>query len=80
MNRFSIACKAFADGLSSKPTIAETREAYVASTKRALKSAEDDVSRLRTSLSSAEKRVAELQTKLEQLNKLPDEAFSVLLS
>ncbi len=80
MNRFAIACRAFADGLSSQPTIAETRESYVMSTKRALKAAEDEVTRCKNSLAGAEKRVSELSTKLDQLNKLPDEAFSVLLS
>lgn len=80
MNRFTIACRAFAEGLSTQPSIAETREQLVLSTKRSLKSAEDDVARIKRSLAEAEKRVSELGTKLEQLSKLPDEAFAVLLS
>lgn len=80
MNRFSAACRAFADGLSSNPSVSEIRESMVASTRRSMKSAEDDVTRLKASLVEAEKRVATLSTKLEQLNKLPDEAFAILAS
>lgn len=80
MNRFTIACRAFAEGLNTTPSIADTRESIVAATRRSLKAAEDDVARIKRSLADAEKRASGLSTKLEQLQKLPDEAFAVLLS
>lgn len=80
MNRFVLACRAFADGLHSEPSVTEVKETLVGRVQRSLESAKKDVNELRTKLVEAEQRAAALQTRLEQLNKLPNEAFTILLS
>jgi len=80
MNRFSIACRAFAEGLAATPKVEDLRTTHIADARRAANYAREDVRRCEEALAKAKARVAGLETKLEQLEKLPDEAFSILLS
>jgi|PlaIllAssembly_1097288.scaffolds.fasta_scaffold497965_3 phage shock protein A len=79
MNRFSVACRAFADGLSSSPSVTDIRESKIADARRSLNHAVEDVRRLEKALTEAKARVAAYETKVEQLNSLPSEAFAILL-
>lgn len=80
MNRFTIACRAFAEGLATTPSVADTRAAKIAETKRRIKYAEGRVRRAQQELLDAKNELFRAEARLGQLEQLPDEAFEVLVS
>ena len=80
MNRFSIACRAFREGLSTQPSVSDIRESKISEARRSLNFAVEDAKRLAKQHEDAVARIKVLETKLEQLQKLPDEAFAILAS
>ena len=80
MNRFSIACRAFAEGLASQPSVNDIRESMIANARRDLNHAVEDVRRYEKIVTEAKAKVVAYETKLEQLQSLPNSAFAILLS
>ena len=80
MNRFSIACRAFVEGLATTPSVPEIREHELARAVRAVDQAEWQLMRANQAVAEAKHRLVMAQTRVEQLEKLPDEAFAILAS
>ena len=80
MNRFSIACRAFVEGLASTPSIAEIRDHQLARAVRAVDQAEWELMRANQAVVDAKHRLVMAQTRVRQLETLPDEAFAILAS
>ena len=80
MNRFSIACRAFVEGLANTPSVPEIREHQLARAVRAVDTAEWQLMRANQAVVDAKHQLVMAQTRVRQLETLPDEAFAILAS